>query len=569
MKMFLSLAVCLSQILISAASFAQTDEIKIFINDTELKTDVAPVIINDRTMVPMRAIFEALNAEVIWDNDKRQATGIKGEYKIILTVDSDVVVINNTETKIDSPAVLQNDRTMVPLRVVATALNADVDWDGDTKTVTVTEKQIQKQYNDENTIVFFGDSITQGGAYAKYLVHYMSTRFPYTKINYCNAGISGTALPPQNSSRLQYDVLTENPDSVFIAFGANDISCEKYTENGKISNAAKKRIDVFGERLTDIVEILKKENIETVIATPVIYDEGKINGEDVNEEFEGRNEALRLLGEKAKEIAEKYDLKLVDLWQCTNNVTNETREKLYSDTVLIAADRVHPNDNGNFVMAYQCIKDMGLDNIVACVELDVNAKTINAENAEVELINCTRNSAEYVYKPKSLPFAVNSAYKSVKENICGIDIADINKEEIKIIGLEEGEYKVCANTNTLLRCTNEELQSGINIAECLNNPNQKKAMESYKILNTGCGIIQSMRSVLPTESGIGAKEYYKINYENNYQKVLDAKEKSPDDTDIQKVEKYAELEAQMKDYVVNSQQILIPQGYRIVIEKVK
>ena len=101
--------------------------------------DVAPVIRNDRTMLPARFVAENLGANVEWDGAARKVSITKDGIVIILHIDSDKAYVNNKEVTLDSPAYIENDRTYTPLRFIAENLGAEVDWDGDTQTVTITK----------------------------------------------------------------------------------------------------------------------------------------------------------------------------------------------------------------------------------------------------------------------------------------------------------------------------------------------------------------------------------------------------------------------------------------------
>ncbi len=112
-------------------------EISITINGNLLETDVAPVIIDGRTMVPMRVIFEALGAEVHWDGDKDKITGIRGNTVVVLFLERDIAQVNGELEYLDVPPTLVNSRTMVPTRFIAESLGAEVSWIHDTRTVTI------------------------------------------------------------------------------------------------------------------------------------------------------------------------------------------------------------------------------------------------------------------------------------------------------------------------------------------------------------------------------------------------------------------------------------------------
>lgn len=99
--------------------------------------DVAPTIVNDRTLVPLRYIFSALGAEVKWDGMTQTVSARKGSTIVTLQIGSDKAVVNGITTKMDVPAANVNGRTMVPARFVAECLNCNVTWDSDTQTVII------------------------------------------------------------------------------------------------------------------------------------------------------------------------------------------------------------------------------------------------------------------------------------------------------------------------------------------------------------------------------------------------------------------------------------------------
>lgn len=113
----------------------------VYLDGKEMVFDVPAQIINDRTMVPMRAIFEAFEADVKWDGSTQTVTAIKGETKIVLTIGSSTAYVGENAITLDVPAMLINDRTLVPLRFVSESLGADVQWDGEKKAVTITTKK--------------------------------------------------------------------------------------------------------------------------------------------------------------------------------------------------------------------------------------------------------------------------------------------------------------------------------------------------------------------------------------------------------------------------------------------
>ncbi len=111
--------------------------IKVILNNNELSFNQPPYIENNTTMVPMRAIFEALGASVNWDSNSQTITSTKGNTTILLTINSGTAVVNGKSISLASPAKLVNGNTMVPLRFVSESLGADVNWDGENKTISI------------------------------------------------------------------------------------------------------------------------------------------------------------------------------------------------------------------------------------------------------------------------------------------------------------------------------------------------------------------------------------------------------------------------------------------------
>ncbi len=121
------------------------DEIVLVIDKKEVSVwgehklnDVAPKLVNNRTMLPIRMVAEALGAEVIWTEDAPNQVIIKnGETTITLEIGASVATVNGEEFELDSPSFLENDRTYMPLRFISKALGAQVEWDEVTQKVTI------------------------------------------------------------------------------------------------------------------------------------------------------------------------------------------------------------------------------------------------------------------------------------------------------------------------------------------------------------------------------------------------------------------------------------------------
>ncbi len=109
--------------------FADEKPITVFLDGEQLTFDVDPVLESGRTLVPMRAIFEALGAKVEWDDVTWTAIATKGDTKIEITIDSNKMLKNGEVVELDVPARLIDSRTLVPVRAVSEGMGANVNWD--------------------------------------------------------------------------------------------------------------------------------------------------------------------------------------------------------------------------------------------------------------------------------------------------------------------------------------------------------------------------------------------------------------------------------------------------------
>ena len=130
---------------LSASVFASNVNVQINGEIVNFKDEQGNVvnaqIINDRTMVPMRKIFEILGAEIEWDGENRKVTGTKGDVVIELQIDNPIATkkVNGElqQITLDAPPTIVNDRTMVPLRFIAESLDKQVGWDGQNRTAII------------------------------------------------------------------------------------------------------------------------------------------------------------------------------------------------------------------------------------------------------------------------------------------------------------------------------------------------------------------------------------------------------------------------------------------------
>ncbi len=140
-KSFLLVAVMCTALAVGSA-FAEEQPISVYVDGDRLEFDVDPVVENGRTLVPMRGIFEALGAQVSWDGETSTASAQKGDTVIKITIDSNKMMKNDQVIELDVPARAINSRTLVPVRAVSEGMDARVEWNGETRSVIITTVQM-------------------------------------------------------------------------------------------------------------------------------------------------------------------------------------------------------------------------------------------------------------------------------------------------------------------------------------------------------------------------------------------------------------------------------------------
>lgn len=156
----LAVAIAALAFLLPVQAQAAGEDIRIFINGSELVTSQKVTVIDGRTMVPMRAIFEALDCTVFWYGDRQAVAACDDRTMVAMVVNDPWIFVGDKDTMIDLmnrtdspeyanyflshvsatsvPARLLNDRVYVPLRVVGESLGCQVDWNAAARAIYIT-----------------------------------------------------------------------------------------------------------------------------------------------------------------------------------------------------------------------------------------------------------------------------------------------------------------------------------------------------------------------------------------------------------------------------------------------
>ena len=140
-KCILSLIMLLS--LFAAGVSAEGNEVTVKVNNFVVKSPVPAQIVNDRTVLPMRSVFESFGARVTWMEDEKIIFATKGNLLITMQIDNNVMSVQQIENdeikeiELDTAPFMMDGSTMVPVRAVAESLGYNVGWEPETRTVSI------------------------------------------------------------------------------------------------------------------------------------------------------------------------------------------------------------------------------------------------------------------------------------------------------------------------------------------------------------------------------------------------------------------------------------------------
>ena len=145
MKKIIAVLFSMTLMILIPQFVSASEHITVIVNEKKLNLSVEPIIVNDRTMVPLRPICEALGCTIDWDAETETATISHPVSVVNMTIGSYWFKKNslldntkNVEKQMEAPPIIYMNSTMIPIRALAEAINAIVEWDEGTQTVRIT-----------------------------------------------------------------------------------------------------------------------------------------------------------------------------------------------------------------------------------------------------------------------------------------------------------------------------------------------------------------------------------------------------------------------------------------------
>lgn len=145
--------------------------IALYVNGVQVETRVMdPIQLDGRVLVPAREVFEAMGATVGWDNIQKKVTIQYKSQTIVLTINQTTALINGNKVELDVPGKIINDKVMIPIRFVSEAMGMEVQWDSTNRAVRINEREGNSQKPDNITQKTQISQVTTSESASQYVV---------------------------------------------------------------------------------------------------------------------------------------------------------------------------------------------------------------------------------------------------------------------------------------------------------------------------------------------------------------------------------------------------------------
>jgi len=311
-----------------------------------------------------------------------------------------------------------------------------------------------------DTVVFYGDSITEQNLYNQYVELYAATRFPAMRIRFFGAGVGGDRVTGGSGGpvdqRLERDVFAENPTVVTVMLGMNDGSYRATTPDIESAYTAG-----YEHLLQSIHEHAPGARVTLLGPSP--YD-------DVTRPPHfpgGYNAVMQHFGDLDRGLAQKYDGTFVDLNPSVVSALQKAEALDPGLAKLLLPDRVHPDPLAHWVMAEALLKGWNAPALVSSVTIDGHAGTVMAaQNATVDHLERNAASLRWNELDNALPLPLS---RSNATQALLFDLADIeqqlDQEPLRVTGLDAGIYTLRIDDALIGTFSSDQLASRINLAD--------------------------------------------------------------------------------------------------------
>ena len=367
------------------------------------------------------------------------------------------------------------------------------------------------RFEEGERVVFVGNSITHGGHYHSFIWLYYMTRFPDKPITIMNAGIGGESAWDMKD-RLDYDVFNRKPTYVTLTFGMNDTGYDIYMKDDA-KELSEQRIAKSLESYREIEErLLAKNKIKKVLIGGSPYDEtSRFN----NFILHNKNNAILKIIDAQRTSAKKNGWGFVDFNQPMREISRKEQEA-DSTFTFCRIDRIHPDNDGQMVMAYLFLKAQGLaGDEVSSVSIDAyHSSVITHKNCKISKLKKNGADLTFDYLAYALPYPLDSISRSGWGNKRSQRDAmqlvpfmeEFNQERFQVTNLEKGMYRLTIDNQFIDNLSSEKLANGVNLADYPNTPQYQQAAKIMYLNEERFEVEKRFREYLWTEYSFLKKE---------------------------------------------------------------
>jgi len=327
-----------------------------------------------------------------------------------------------------------------------------------------------------DTVVFYGDSITDQRLYTMLAEFYTVTRYPQRNIRFVHSGWGGDRVTGGGGGpidvRLQRDVLAYHPTVMTIMLGMND---------GRYVNHKTEDDETYYAGYRHLVETVRhaEPNLRITAIEPSPFD-------DVTRSFTllpgGYNEVLRKYAEFIKHYANEAHVDVADLNEPVVAMLRKANAEDAATAQKILPDRVHPALAGHLIMAEQLLKAWKARPIVSSVIIDASAEKVVAEMEFTQVSGLKNAPLGWIETDEALPLPFAAWLADDKDHSIALAIKNsditeaLNRQPLRVTGLAKGSYQLKIDDSAVGTWSEKELAEGVNLA-VLDTPMTRQAVE--------------------------------------------------------------------------------------------
>jgi lysophospholipase L1-like esterase len=338
---------------------------------------------------------------------------------------------------------------------------------------------------DGDRVVFYGDSITDQRLYTTFTETFAVTRFPKMKVTFVHSGWGGDRVTGGGGgnidTRLRRDVVAYKPTVMTILLGMNDASYRAFDDKifATYTNGFQHIIDSLHQELPKLRLTLIQPSPFDDVTRPPTFDGGY-------------NSVLIRYGDFVKELAQRQGASVADLNTGVTKAVKKANEENHDLAIKLNPDRVHPSAAGQLLMAAELLRAWKAPSVVSVVEIKTASKKasgtapassdFSAKSKGTKLTDTKAHEGlSWTQLDEALPMPVdlNDAASALAVN--SSDFMDaLNREILKVSGLEGKEYALKIDGETVGKFATEKLEQGVNLA-LLPTPMMKQAQQVHKL----------------------------------------------------------------------------------------